>query len=223
VVKIVLKEPLNGDNVRSTKDISTALTLAGFINISNTTQDSAGAIEFIASKPAWEIGAKATLSFVNRGGTQPLKKQKQETTVWTLSTDDTVDEDINVGVITPKELASVWKISADDDDDDELENEDALLAVEDFVRPSASDLITKKDDCEVGKGGKKKACKNCTCGRAEGEMEEQAEETKSAPASACGSCYLGDAFRCASCPYLGLAPFKPGDKLKPGDKVTIQL
>ncbi len=46
----------------------------------------------------------------------------------------------------------------------------------------------KNDDCEVGAAGRK-ACKNCTCGRAEGEAPEVklTKEMLENPTSGCGS------------------------------------
>jgi hypothetical protein len=69
-----------------------------------------------------------------------------------------------------------------------------------------------------GKG--RKPCANCTCGKAEKQSTVKFSKTAMsltesvAPSSsACGNCYRGDAFRCAGCPYLGLPPFKPGEKV----------
>ncbi|ORY04235.1 DUF689-domain-containing protein [Basidiobolus meristosporus CBS 931.73] len=110
--------------------------------------------------------------------------------------------------------AAVWKISANDEDE-ELEDEDDLLDEEDLAKPDPSSL-TKPDDCS----SKKKACKNCSCGLSE-ELEEKKRVVPKptpapAPVSSCGSCYLGDAFRCGSCPYLGMPAFKPGEKVQLG-------
>ncbi|KAJ7550778.1 hypothetical protein O6H91_07G117900 [Diphasiastrum complanatum] len=104
-------------------------------------------------------------------------------------------------------------------DTDDLVDEDALLAEEDLERP---ELQLAVDDCEVGNSGRK-ACKNCTCGRA--ELEENGKLTSEQlnnPQSACGNCGLGDAFRCNSCPYRGLPQFKLGEKITlPGSLLMV--
>jgi len=97
------------------------------------------------------------------------------------------------------------------DEDSELIDEDSLLSEEGLKKPQ----LPVVGDCEVR--ASRKACKNCTCGRAEAEakvekLELTAEQINN-PQSACGSCGLGDAFRCGTCPYRGLPPFKPGEKV----------
>lgn len=61
-----------------------------------------------------------------------------------------------------------------------------------------------------------KPCADCTCGKKElmeGNITTEQLETGQVESS-CGKCYLGDAFRCASCPYLGKPAFEAGDKVK---------
>ncbi|KAI4352053.1 hypothetical protein L6164_006339 [Bauhinia variegata] len=107
-----------------------------------------------------------------------------------------------------KVVKSSPKVQIDDESD--LIDEDSLLTEEDLKKPQLPG-----DDCEIG--STRKACKNCTCGRAEAEEKVlklglTAEQINN-PQSACGNCGLGDAFRCSTCPYKGLPAFKLGEKV----------
>ncbi|CAD7934360.1 unnamed protein product [Amoebophrya sp. A25] len=85
-----------------------------------------------------------------------------------------------------------------------------------FLRQQAK---KEKKVCAPPKtGDTKKACKNCSCGRADLEKKHGTEKAnemlKSGQVeSKCGNCYLGDDYRCEGCPFRGMPAFDQGDKL----------
>ena len=91
-------------------------------------------------------------------------------------------------------------------------------------------------ECQPKTGRRRRACKDCTCGladRLEAEDKERRDNadknlnvmklqtddlaevdfTVQGKTGSCGSCALGDAFRCDGCPYMGLPAFKPGQEV----------
>lgn len=103
----------------------------------------------------------------------------------------------------------------DEDEDDQIDEDDLLASYNTdgmLAPPPKIDVEARakasEDDC-----GGRKACDNCSCGRAEQEAAEaRGEEKKEPHKSDCGNCAKGDAFRCAGCPYLGKPAFKAGEE-----------
>ncbi len=174
------------------------LLLAGFVEATATG----------ARKPEWAEGAAQRLQL-------PKK--------WKLDTDDLVEDDF-------KGAAVAW---GDAGGDDLIDERDLLKDIA-RVEPGQQVLVPgEESEC----GPSKKACKNCVCGRAEAEASGAAEQKNltleevgavtvdaagrsvvdtaklKAASGGCGSCSLGDAFRCKGCPSRGLPAYTIGERI----------
>lgn len=176
----------NGKYIEIAKDLNTLESELKMNGYKNViTEKIDDNMVYQAEKPDFEVGAKSKLKFKSKPAENKDTNGAQK----------------------------VWKFSANDMNEDDLINTDDLLDDLDLKKPEV-----QVRDCGTSKEGKKKACKGCVCGLAE-EIEAEATgqiKKNNAPAakSACGSCFLGDAFRCASCPYLGMPAFKAGEKIQ---------
>lgn len=128
----------------------------------------------------------------------------------------------------------------EDDSDDELIDEDTLLTASDLSRPvaippeclpNAKKRRRACKDCTCGLAERLEAEDAAqrslqdkvlnggpTSASASAKMlsTEEMEVDFTIPGKttgSCGNCALGDAFRCAGCPYIGLPAFKPGEEV----------
>ncbi|KAG0581764.1 hypothetical protein M758_3G005100 [Ceratodon purpureus] len=226
---LLVQEPLLADgqvlkcSMAQTKSgLERNLMLAGFVNsevvesvdgveIAKACTTSSVAMSLVAvkvKKPSWDSGS---VFQIKKKVPSQNGNAKTNGAAVKLTVGDVTDD------VLPVSKSAIKLDLAIGNGDEDLIDEDDLLTEEDLKAPE----LPTAESCAPTK----KACKNCSCGRA--ELEEKAQESKltaaqiSNPKSACGSCGLGDAFRCAGCPYRGLPTFKLGEKISLGGSLLV--
>jgi len=169
----------------SVNDLRKRLIYAGFLNLSLSHVSNSNLNTIVANAPNYNLTDQVKLNF--NSTSQQVNRPNVALNFTSNLDDDMIDTD---SLLQPSDLAKSSAFAAGCD-------------------PNALPVVTTNGV------QKKRACKNCSCGLAEKEKQEVVGiDTSDAPVSSCGSCYLGDAFRCSSCPYKGLPPFKPGEAVK---------
>jgi len=206
--------------VPSSADIRRSLLFGGFDNIQQLdiqSENEQNEVQLVATKPQIRMtAAKLNLKSKPKYDNDTLTSSQTENKAVEKTTTDSAAAG-----------AKQWSFNSTDITDDiGLEDEDALLdhETEKVSIPKTSIM----QDCGVEVSSSRKPCQNCTCGRAKKWKEQQengngnGNGNKDAKeiTSACGKCHLGDAFRCASCPFLGMPAFDPA---KTGDAVKLSL
>ncbi|KAG0370592.1 cytokine-induced anti-apoptosis inhibitor 1, Fe-S biogenesis-domain-containing protein [Gamsiella multidivaricata] len=218
--------------------------IEGLLRVWNIQADAAaleGQIEFVeisAKKPAYELGAAAALPWARKRATNttpattaaPMAKpaaganRVNKTAVWTISANDD-DDDVEL-----------------EDEDDLLDESDLTKPTkEQLAAPECGPDSLKKKKCKnctcgMESEGEPEDEQQQDVDMADSSVGPVPQEAIVAsnsnrwkesaitevvpkalqPKSSCGNCYLGDAFRCGSCPYIGMPAFEPGQKVQLG-------
>lgn len=198
---------LNGPD-DSAAALKTRLTLAGFVDV-EASQSGKCALTVLARLPDYSAGTTVELSSSTAKIENSVERGQHDAT-------------------NQSQFANILQTNADGV---EPVDEDELLTA-DGIQSQVDPTAAAACGTESGQT-KRKPCKNCSCGLAEtyygktnasDDAERTGEDLMGIPragtapttgdkSKSCGNCSLGDAFRCASCPYLGLPPFKPGEKV----------
>ncbi|KAF9172447.1 Anamorsin [Mortierella sp. AD011] len=192
-----------------------------------------GQIEFVeisAKASEHQIGASIALPWARKSASKPAPKPAPSTKVnktagWTISANDDDDEDAEL-----------------EDEDDLLDESDLIKPTkEQLEAPECGPNSLKKKKCknctcgmeeeaepdeeqqDVGISDAPSAgpvpTEAIVSSKNNRWMESAITEVvpvELQPKSSCGNCYLGDAFRCGSCPYIGMPAFQPGEKIQLG-------
>ncbi|GJJ72387.1 anamorsin [Entomortierella parvispora] len=188
-------------------------------------------VEISAKKPAYELGAAAALPWAKKraaaAASTPaapavVAPKVNKAAVWTISANDDDDEEL-------------------EDEDDLLDESDLVKPTkEQLEAPECGPNSLKKKKCKnctcgmesEGEPEDEQGDVDMTDSSA-GPVPQEAIVASNAnrwkesaitevvpkalqPKSSCGNCYLGDAFRCGSCPYTGMPAFQPGEKVQLG-------
>ncbi|KAF9103352.1 hypothetical protein BGX29_003444, partial [Mortierella sp. GBA35] len=195
-------------------------------------------VEISAKKPAYELGAAAALPWARKRVTptaaaaatpapavKPATTTVKKAAVWTISANDDDDEDAEL-----------------EDEDDLLDAADLVKPTkEQLAAPECGPNSLKKKKCKNCTCGMEEEEEEeevttmdvDTTDSSAGPVPQEAIVSSNAnrwkesaitevvpkalqPKSSCGNCYLGDAFRCGSCPYTGMPAFQPGEKVQLG-------
>ena len=180
-----------------------SLTVNGTVTIESTTSNNNDS--FIPSSVAWVLAGLTPQSETTTGASSG-SSCGTITRRWTATK---LPSAVQAVALKTKNLNNNNKNENDASDDRMLLiNEDDLLQEEGDWAPSltaATKTAADEDDC-----GGREPCENCTCGRKEGAMPSQKQQRMAT--SDCGKCGMGDAFRCASCPFLGKPAFQQGQE-----------
>jgi len=211
-------DPTIADSIRS------ELIAAGFEILTKRDEDGM----LIAQRPVYapttngEKPAETAALPLRRRPVADAARRSSKKAIWALSSSNGGSPASSSGAATP------------------IIDAESLLTPEDRAKPVPN--CEPRDASSATR--RRRACKNCTCGLAEEEEAEavaasatravvlldgdsavqvtqsererllKAAENAPKATSSCGSCYMGDAFRCSGCPYIGLPAFKPGQKVE---------